>query len=45
MTQLLQQAIDEVRKRPDAELDAIASMILEGRADEQRWAQAFARSQ
>ena len=45
MTQLLQQAIDEIRKRPDDEQDAIAAMILEQLADEAQWEQAFARTQ
>jgi hypothetical protein len=43
MTQL-QQALAEVQKLPDEEQDAIAAMILEELADEQRWADSFARS-
>jgi hypothetical protein len=44
MTQLLQQALAEVQKLPDAEQDLIAAIILEELADEQRWAESFARS-
>jgi hypothetical protein len=45
MTQLLEQALSEVRKLPEPEQDAIAALILEGLADERRWDEAFARSQ
>ena len=45
MTQLLEQAIDEIRKLPTSEQDAIASLILEQIADERRWDEAFADSQ
>ena len=45
MTQLLEQAIDEVRKLSTSEQDAIASLILEEIADERRWDEAFAGSQ
>jgi hypothetical protein len=45
MTQLLQQAFREVQKLPAPEQDAIALLILEELADEQRWEQSFARSQ
>jgi len=45
MTQLLEQALIEVKKRPDLEQDTIAAMILEELADEQRWQESFARSQ
>jgi hypothetical protein len=45
MTQLLEQALTEVRKLPQSRQDAIASLILEELADEQRWDEAFARSQ
>jgi hypothetical protein len=45
MTQLLEQALAEVRKLPQPEQDAIAALILEELADEERWAEAFARSQ
>ena len=45
MTQLLEQAITEVRKLSQPEQDAIAALILEELADEQRWDEAFSRSQ
>lgn len=45
MTQLLERAIDEVRKLPAAEQDAIAALILEQIADDRAWDEAFARSQ
>ena len=45
MTQLLEQALAELQKRPASEQDAIAALILDELADEQRWDQAFARSQ
>ena len=45
MTQLLQQAIDAVNRLASAQQDAIAALILDELADEQRWGEAFARSQ
>lgn len=45
MTHLLQEALAQVQRLPDAEQDAIAALILEELADERRWDQAFARSQ
>jgi ribosome biogenesis GTPase A len=45
MTQLLEQAIEQVKKLPTSEQDAIASLILEEIADERRWDVAFAGSQ
>jgi hypothetical protein len=45
MTQLLEQALIEVKKLPAAEQDAIASLILDEIAGEQRWQESFARSQ
>ena len=45
MTELLQQALAEMQKLPDAKQDAIAMMILEEIADERRWDDAFAKSQ
>lgn len=44
MSQLLDQAVAEVRKLPDAEQDAIAAIILDEIEDDRRWAEAFARS-
>jgi hypothetical protein len=45
MTQLLQRAIDELRKLPDADQNAIAALILEELADDAKWESAFANSQ
>jgi hypothetical protein len=45
MTQLLEQALIEVKNLPEPEQDAIASLILEELADERRWQESFARSQ
>jgi len=45
MTQLLERALAEVRKLPQQEQDSIATLILEELADEQRWDEAFNRSQ
>ena len=45
MTQLLEKALAEVQKLTDPDQDTIAAMILDELADEQRWDQAFARSQ
>jgi hypothetical protein len=45
MTQLLEQALSEVRKLSEPQQDAIAALILEELADERRWDEAFARSQ
>jgi hypothetical protein len=45
MTQLLQQAIEQVQKLTSDEQDAIATMILDEIVDERRWDEAFARSQ
>jgi hypothetical protein len=45
MTQLLEQALNEVKKLPEPEQDAIATLILDELADERRWQESFARSQ
>lgn len=45
MTQLLQQALAAVQQLDAAQQDTIASLILDELADEQRWDQAFARSE
>jgi hypothetical protein len=45
MTQLLEQAIAQVRKLTQSEQDAIATLILEELADEQQWDDAFSKSQ
>ena len=45
MTQLLEKALAQVTRLPDAEQDAIASLILDELADDRQWDEAFARSQ
>jgi hypothetical protein len=45
MSQMLEQALTEVRKLPEPEQDAIASLILDELADERRWQASFAASQ
>jgi hypothetical protein len=45
VTQLLEKALIEVKKLPEPEQDAIAALILDELADEQRWQESFARSQ
>ncbi len=45
MTQLLEQALTEVRKLPEPEQDAIASLILDELADQRRWQERSARTQ
>ena len=44
MTQLLEQALTEIKKLSEPEQDAIASLILDELADEQRWQESFAGS-
>ena len=44
VSQLLEQAVAEARKLPDAEQDAIAALILDEIEDDRRWEEAFARS-
>ena len=45
MTKLLEKALEEVAKLPDSEQDAVAAILLEELASEQRWAASFAMSQ
>jgi hypothetical protein len=45
MTKLLEKALEEVAKLPAAEQDAVATILLEEMASEQRWARSFAKSQ
>ena len=45
MTPLREAALNKVSRLSPPEQDAIADLILEELADEQRWAEAFARSQ
>ena len=44
MTELLEHVIARLQTLPEAEQNAITSIILEELADEQRWDQAFSRS-
>ncbi len=45
MTKLLEEAIERVKQLEASEQDAIAAIILEEIADEERWDAAFAGSQ
>ena len=45
MTQLVEKVFSEISKLPTVEQDALASILLEELASEQRWAKAFAKSQ
>ena len=45
MTKLLEKAFAEASKLPQKEQDALAALLLEELASEQRWAQAFAASE
>lgn len=45
MTQLLEQALEAVKKLPDADQDAIATLILERLAEDRAWDEKFANTQ
>jgi hypothetical protein len=45
MTQLLDKALTEIAKLAPPEQDAIAAILLEELASEQRWAKSFEKSQ
>jgi hypothetical protein len=45
VTQLLEKALSEVAKLDEPEQDALASILLEEIAAEERWSRAFAESQ
>ncbi len=45
MTKLLEKALEEVAKLPASEQDAVAAILLEELASEQRWAESFVKSQ
>ena len=45
MTQLLEKALSEVAKLPASEQDAMAAIVLDELASEQRWTASFAKSQ
>ena len=45
MTRLLKKAVSEIEKLPESEQDAVAALVLEELASEQRWTELFAKSQ
>lgn len=45
MTDLLEKALSQVSKLPPAEQDAVAAILLEELASEERWAASFAKSE
>lgn len=44
MTRLLKELISRVERLPEDEQEALAAFMLEELADEERWAESFARS-
>jgi hypothetical protein len=44
MTKLLEKALQEIAKLPASEQDAVAAILFEELASEDRWAQSFAKS-
>jgi hypothetical protein len=45
MTDLLEKALKEVKKLPPSEQDAVAAILLQELASEQRWSDSFEKSQ
>ena len=45
VTDLLEKALTEVKKLPPEEQDALAAILLQELAAEQRWTESFAKSQ
>ncbi len=45
MTDLLEKALTEVKKLPPSEQDALAAILLQELAAEQRWTESFEKSQ
>jgi hypothetical protein len=45
MTDLLEKALKEVKKLPPSEQDAVAAILLQELAAEQRWSDSFEKSQ
>lgn len=45
MTDLLEKALSEVKKLPPEEQDALAAILMQELAAEQRWNESFAKSQ
>ena len=45
MTKLLEKALERVAQLPATEQDAVAAILLDELASEERWAESFAKSQ
>jgi hypothetical protein len=45
MTQLLEKALAEIARLPEPDQDALAAIVLEEIASEQRWSESFSQSQ
>jgi hypothetical protein len=45
MTKLLEKAIQHIQKLPDSEQDAVAAIVLEEIASEEKWTQSFGKTQ
>jgi len=45
VTKLLDKALSEIAKLPASEQDAVAALVLEELASEERWSSSFAESQ
>jgi hypothetical protein len=45
MTRLLEKAFEQASKLPEEDQDALAEMLLNELASEERWTEAFAKSQ
>ena len=45
MTELLEKALERIAKLPASEQDAVAAIVLDELASEERWAESFAKSQ
>ena len=45
MTKLLEKALEQVAKLPASEQDALAAIVLDELASEERWTRSFAASQ
>jgi hypothetical protein len=45
MTKLLEKALEQVAKLPAEEQDAVAAIVLDELASEERWTASFAKSQ
>jgi len=45
MTRLLEKVLSQAARLPESEQDAVAAILLEEMASEQRWSESFAKSQ